>query len=164
MTGVWWLSLQHLRHHKGPTLVLVLCFAATEPRALAANADHHDLDVLDVPIEVEIDGSTHRMRVWDESGPIATLTCAHPRPRYTEISQIGAEFAKLSSALADTRPVNEVALVDRWQDRWPLRLQPHHENWDHIDHRQTYYDALLDSHPVELPLRPFAWADEAAVT
>ncbi|MCA9492642.1 MAG: hypothetical protein KC621_22065 [Myxococcales bacterium] len=62
--------------------MLVLTFAATEARALAANADHHDLPVLDRPIRVTLDG--HRQEVSDADGPIANLTCEHPTPRYEQ--------------------------------------------------------------------------------
>lgn len=64
--------------------ILVLSFAATHERALAANADHHDLDIWPTPIRVAIEGEAHRMHVSDADGPIATITCAHPSPRYRE--------------------------------------------------------------------------------
>lgn len=64
--------------------LLVLTFGATEPRALRANADHHDLDVWERPLQVEVDAAHHRVRVADDAGPIATVGCEHPRPRYAE--------------------------------------------------------------------------------
>jgi len=64
--------------------MLVLCFAATEPSALVANADHHDLNVLPTPVRITIDAEGHHTRVFDEAGPIAEVRCAHPRPVYVE--------------------------------------------------------------------------------
>ena len=64
--------------------MLVLCFAATEPSALVANADHHDLNVLPTPVRITIDAEGHHTRVFDEAGPITEVRCAHPRPVYVE--------------------------------------------------------------------------------
>lgn len=71
-----------LAHGVPDMSVLVLCFAATHARALAANAELYDLNISTTPIQVEIDPLAHRTMLRDATGPIASLTCAHPRPRY----------------------------------------------------------------------------------
>lgn len=63
--------------------MLVLCFAATDRRALFANVDHHDLNVLADPIHIEVDRPRHAMTVADDQGIIALIGCAHPSPSYS---------------------------------------------------------------------------------
>lgn len=63
--------------------ILVLSFAATCERALAANADHHQLPILPTPIVVEVDRATHDVQLSGGDGPIAAVGCAHPTPRYS---------------------------------------------------------------------------------
>lgn len=62
--------------------ILVLCFGATRNEALVANADHHELHVFGTPIRVDVDPIRHLMKLGDATGPIASLSCAHPRPSY----------------------------------------------------------------------------------
>lgn len=64
--------------------MLVLCFAATDARALAANEANHDLNVFPATIDIEVDPEHHRTRISDGDGPIAEVHCAHPDPTYTE--------------------------------------------------------------------------------
>ncbi len=48
MSGVWWLSWQHLRHHRGPTLILVLCFAVSLflPVSTAVLIDRYEAELV----------------------------------------------------------------------------------------------------------------------
>ena len=65
-----------------------------------------------------------------------------PRPRYAEIARIGAEFKALSPEIDGSESRNPVAVIDRWQDRFPLRWQPHHQEFSPVTHVQTYYKAV----------------------
>ncbi len=65
-----------------------------------------------------------------------------PRPRQAEIARIGAEFATTSALIDGSTCRNQVAILDRWRDRWVLRHQPHHHAFTCVEHSQSYYAPL----------------------
>lgn len=65
-----------------------------------------------------------------------------PRPLYAEIAQAGAEIARAAPLLDGTRIETSVALLDRYADRWALRGQPHHADYDANRHLASFYAPL----------------------
>lgn len=48
----------------------------------------------------------------------------------------------MSAEIDGSQPRNTVALIDRWLDRFPLRWQPHHQDFTPVGHVQSYYQAV----------------------
>lgn len=67
-----------------------------------------------------------------------------PLPIYTEVQQIGREFAKASPALAGTTPVSSVAILQDYPSRWAVDFQLHHKDYDQIEVLLDYYRPLKD--------------------
>ena len=65
-----------------------------------------------------------------------------PVPLYSEVAQVGSEFAKASSALAGTSPHSEVALLHSYDSRWALDWQKHTKDYDQVKVLTDYYRAL----------------------
>jgi beta-galactosidase len=65
-----------------------------------------------------------------------------PVPLYSEISQIGAEFAEVGSNLKDTSPVSQVAILFDYDSRWAIDFQEHTEKYDQMGLLQAYHRAL----------------------
>jgi beta-galactosidase len=65
-----------------------------------------------------------------------------PRPFYEEAQQLGHELARVSSLLSNTAPVAEVALLNSYPSRWSIAWQPHHRDFDYVDHFDHYYRPL----------------------
>jgi beta-galactosidase len=65
-----------------------------------------------------------------------------PRPFYTEVQQLGQEFAAVSPLLVDTNPVAEVAMLNSYDSRWSIHWQPHHRDFDYVAHFNHYYRPL----------------------
>jgi beta-galactosidase len=68
-----------------------------------------------------------------------------PLPIYTEVQQIGRDFAKASAALAGTTPVSPVAIVQDYPSRWAIDFQLHHKDYDQIEVLLDYYRPLKDA-------------------
>jgi beta-galactosidase len=64
-----------------------------------------------------------------------------PRAVFEEIAQAGRELAKVAPALANKRPVAEVAVVHTFPDRWALAKQRIHAEFDPLAHAKAYYAA-----------------------
>ena len=65
-----------------------------------------------------------------------------PVPLYTEVQQIGAEFAKLAPALAGTTIESDVAVLQDYDSRWAINWQRHNHAFDPIDSLLSYYKPL----------------------
>ena len=65
-----------------------------------------------------------------------------PRPLYAELAQLGAELTTTQPYLTGARKRTEVLLIDRWMDRQNLRRQPHHKNYEPVEHTLESYNAL----------------------
>lgn len=68
-----------------------------------------------------------------------------PLPIYPEIARIGRDFAKTSAAVAGTRPVSPVAILQDYDSRWAIDFQPHHKDYDQIEVLLDYYRPLKDA-------------------
>ena len=67
-----------------------------------------------------------------------------PVPLYSEVKQIGAEFAKAGPALAGTSPHSQVAILHDYDSRWAINWQRHNQNFDPITQIVSYYKPLRE--------------------
>ena len=65
-----------------------------------------------------------------------------PNSLYSEVAQIGREFAVAGSALADTSVDSEVAIIQSYDSRWAIDWQRHNEKFSPIEQILTYYAPL----------------------
>jgi len=65
-----------------------------------------------------------------------------PVPVYSEVKQVGEEFAKASAALAGTSPRSEVAILHSYDSRWAIDWQRHNKNYDPVEELISYYRPL----------------------
>ena len=68
-----------------------------------------------------------------------------PLPIYTEVQQIGRDFAKASAALAGTTPISPVAILQDYPSRWAIDFQLHHKDYDQIEVLLDYYRPLKNA-------------------
>ncbi|WP_218623959.1 beta-galactosidase [Granulicella sp. dw_53] len=67
-----------------------------------------------------------------------------PVPLYTEVAQLGAEFAKAAPALAGTSVKSDVAILHSYDSRWAINWQRHNTNYDPVSEIVSYYKPLRD--------------------
>jgi beta-galactosidase len=85
-------------------------------------------------------------------------TSGQPRLFYAEAKQLGDDFAAASRLLAGTRPVAETAILHCSASRWSIGWQPHHQDFDYLEHLLHYYRPLasqnipLDILSADIPL------------
>jgi len=65
-----------------------------------------------------------------------------PVPLYSEVSQLGAEFAKASPVLAGTTVKSDVAILHSYDSRWAINWQRHNANFDPVEELVSYYKPL----------------------
>jgi beta-galactosidase len=65
-----------------------------------------------------------------------------PRPFYSEVQQIGKEFAVLSAVIAGSEPKAKVAMLNDYDSRWSIQWQRHQREFDYVEHFKHYYRAL----------------------
>ncbi len=65
-----------------------------------------------------------------------------PVPLYTEVQQIGQEFAKAAAALEGTTVHAEVAVLQDYPSRWAINWQKHNRAFDPIASLMSYYRPL----------------------
>jgi len=65
-----------------------------------------------------------------------------PVPLYSEVSQVGREFATTQEALQGTSPLSDVALLYSYDSHWAIQWQKHTEKYDDIGLLKSYYGAL----------------------
>jgi beta-galactosidase len=75
------------------------------------------------------------------AGPLVGVDGA-PNPLYSEVAQIGREFAAASSALADTSVRSNVAIIQSYDSRWAIDWQRHNEKFSPIKQILNYYAPL----------------------
>ncbi|HVI98388.1 MAG TPA: beta-galactosidase [Sphingomonas sp.] len=68
-----------------------------------------------------------------------------PLPIYSEVTEIGRDFAKASPALVGTEPVSPVAILQDYDSRWAIDFQKHHKDYDQIEVLLDYYRPLKDA-------------------
>jgi beta-galactosidase len=67
-----------------------------------------------------------------------------PVPLYSEVAQIGAEFAKAGPALAGTSVHSQVAILHSYDSRWAINWQRHNQNFDPVKQLVSYYKPLRE--------------------
>ncbi len=67
-----------------------------------------------------------------------------PVPFYSEVKQIGQEFAKIGGEFRDTTPVSQVALLYSYDSRWAIDFQQHSDKYDQLAVLRDYYAALRE--------------------
>jgi len=67
-----------------------------------------------------------------------------PVPVYSEVSQLGREFAEAGSVLAGTSPKSQVAILHTYPSFWAINWQRHNKNYDPINELLSYYRPLHD--------------------
>lgn len=65
-----------------------------------------------------------------------------PNPIYREIQQLGAEFLEAGSALQDTSPHADIALLHTYDSRWAIDFQPHTREYDQQQVFLRFYKPL----------------------
>ena len=65
-----------------------------------------------------------------------------PVPLYSEIQQLGREFAKAGPVLAGTSPKSEVAILHSYDSRWAINWQRHNHDYDPVAEIVSYYKPL----------------------
>ncbi len=65
-----------------------------------------------------------------------------PVPIYSEVAQIGKEFAKAGPALAGTSPHSQVAILHSYESRWAINWQRHNHDFDPVNQILSYYKPL----------------------
>ncbi len=74
-----------------------------------------------------------------------------PVPLYSEVAQVGAEFAKAGPALAGTSVVSQVAVLQSYDSRWAINWQRHNQAFDPVDDLVKYYGAVRGlAHSVDI--------------
>jgi beta-galactosidase len=65
-----------------------------------------------------------------------------PVPLYSEVEQIGREFAKAGASLAGTSVKSDVAILHSYDSRWAINWQKHNKNYDPVAEIISYYKPL----------------------
>ncbi|NYF80950.1 beta-galactosidase [Granulicella arctica] len=65
-----------------------------------------------------------------------------PVPLYSEVAQLGQEFAKAGPALAGTSPHSQVAILHSYDSRWAINWQRHNQAFDPKAQLVSYYKPL----------------------
>ncbi|MEO8737778.1 MAG: beta-galactosidase [Edaphobacter sp.] len=67
-----------------------------------------------------------------------------PVPVYSEVAQIGKEFARAGPALAGTTVHSQVAILHSYDSRWAINWQRHNQNFDPVAQIVSYYKPLRE--------------------
>ena len=65
-----------------------------------------------------------------------------PVPLYSEVQQLGQEFAKTSPVLAGTTVKSDVAILHSYDSRWAINWQKHNSKYDPVAEIVSYYKPL----------------------
>jgi beta-galactosidase len=66
----------------------------------------------------------------------------NPRPFYSEAQQLGMDFSATSELIAGSNLRPEVALLNCYDSRWSIKWQPHHRDFNYLNHFLNYYRPL----------------------
>jgi beta-galactosidase len=107
-----------------------------EARAMAWHAVAHGADAILYWQWRSALGGQEQMHgtLVDQSG--------RPRPFFEEILQLGKEFKTISPLLADSKIQASVAMLNDYDSLWAIQWQPHHQDFDYIEHFTQYYRPL----------------------
>jgi beta-galactosidase len=72
-------------------------------------------------------------------------TAGQPRLFYTEAQQVACEFARASSLLAGSTVKAETAILNDYDSRWSIQGQPHHRDFNYVQHLLHYYRPLAEA-------------------
>jgi beta-galactosidase len=67
-----------------------------------------------------------------------------PLPVYSEVAQVGDEFARAANVLRGTRSSSQVAILHTYDSRWAIDFQPHNKNYDQLEVLLGYYRPLRE--------------------
>lgn len=67
-----------------------------------------------------------------------------PVPVYSDVKQLGAEFAKAGPVLAGTSVHSQVAILHSYDSRWAINWQRHNKNFDPVTQIVSYYKPLRE--------------------
>lgn len=74
-----------------------------------------------------------------------------PRPFYKEVRQLGKGFAAISPILAGSEIKASVAMLNDYDSLWSIQWQPHHCDFDYIEHFTHYFRPMaLMNVPVDV--------------
>ncbi len=74
-----------------------------------------------------------------------------PRPFYEEVRQLGKDFAAVSPILSGSEVKASVAMLNDYDSLWSIQWQPHHHDFDYVEHFTHYYRPLaLMNVPVDV--------------
>ncbi len=62
-----------------------------------------------------------------------------PRPFYAEAQWLGRELGKVGQLLAGSRVSADVAIINDYASRWSIQAQPHHQDFDYVEHLVNYH-------------------------
>ncbi len=62
-----------------------------------------------------------------------------PRPIYEEIQRLGREFPKLAGLLDGASSKARIAILHDYNSWWSIQGQPHHRDFDYLEHLLHYY-------------------------
>jgi beta-galactosidase len=80
------------------------------------------------------------------------------RPFAEEVKRIATEFERASDLVAGSKVKARVAILNDYESRWSLGWQPHHEEFDYVDHLLSYYrpiaaaNVMVDIISADVPL------------
>jgi beta-galactosidase len=111
-------------------------FDLGEARALAWHAVAHGADAILYWQWRSALGGQEQMHgtLVDQAG--------QPRPFYDEARLLGHDFATISPLLAGSEIKASVAMLHDYDSLWSLQWQPHHRDFDYIEHFTHYYRPL----------------------
>ena len=74
-----------------------------------------------------------------------------PRPFLAEARQLANDFASTSPVLESSRIEAEVAILNCYASRWSIQWQPHHKDFNYVEHLLHYYRPIAGGNiPVDL--------------
>ena len=78
-------------------------------------------------------------------------TTGLPRLFYTEAQQIAREFSTVSDLIAGTKIDTDIGFLNCYDSRWSIQWQPHHKDFDYIQHFLNYYRPMTAQNiPVDI--------------
>jgi beta-galactosidase len=84
-----------------------------------------------------------------------------PRPFYSEVQTVAAEFAKVSGILSGASIPANVAVLQDYDSRWSIQWQPHNAKFSYVDHLIHYarplsrYNVAFDVLSPDTPLEGY---------
>lgn len=107
-----------------------------EGRAMAWHAVAHGADaVLYWQWRSSLNGQEqYHGTLIDQSG--------QPRPFYSEVEQLGKEFATVSNLVTGSEVKARVAMLYDYESRWAIQWQRHSQAFDYVEHFNAYYRPL----------------------